>query len=396
MDGVETTILARPDVAQELLNNKGKLYEATWIDNEDTTSWRYGRLVNIELVNEASDEDNQPNGDEANYLEDTTNTKLVGSTLYVNSSLSYNVSNADQVIYTDTAYEMSLAEAIADGSYGIWVVGNQFNNTATVYVGTKLEQTNTITVTPAEGVADGALIPDADDPDGQNYTYTINDKNDDGKLDLVVKMDATSQYATMVVTETTKGASTVISPNADGTVTLSDVAKGDTYKVTVTTECNGQCAEAARAEWTITIDGFNKIGGAVDKVTYFSQNLFAGELDAYYSYADAIEAGQNSAAIDVDQYNAMRVYADMTKVAAETGYNMKIMTFSLSADATAYGESNFNATAASIAPVTAASETVTHYPVTFDSTVNPFIVLGFTPQDEPGETVYVAFNINMD
>mgnify|MGYP000546918935 FL=1 len=340
VDGVETTILARPDVAQELLNNKGKLYEATWIDNEDTTSWRYGRLVDIELVNEASDEDNQPNGDEANYLEDTTNTKLVGSTLYVNPSLSYNVSNADQVIYTDTAYEMSLAEAIADGSYGIWVVGNQFNNTATVYVGTKLEQTNTITVTPAEGVADGALIPDADDPDGQNYTYTINDKNDDGKLDLVVKMDATSQYATMVVTETTKGASTVISPNTDGTVTLPNVAKGDTYKVTVTTECNGQCAEPARAEWTITIDGWNIISDAVEKVTFTDDTNFVTEpSDVYYSYTDAV-AEENVIDANLLQHNGMRVYFDNGAIYLPEG--VKVVTFADTASALKAGSDAFN------------------------------------------------------
>ena len=392
VDGVETTILARPDVAQELLNNKGKLYEATWIDNEDTTSWRYGRLVNIELVNEASDEDNQPNGDEANYLEDTTNTKLVGSTLYVNSSLSYNVSNADQVIYTDTAYEMSLAEAIADGSYGIWVVGNQFNNTATVYVGTKLEQTNTITVTPAEGVADGALIPDADDPDGQNYTYTINDKNDDGKLDLVVKMDATSQYATMVVTETTKGASTVISPNADGTVTLSDVAKGDTYKVTVTTECNGQCAEPARAEWTITIDGWNIISKAVDRVagTGGTHNTLEQDLDVYYSYTDAVN---RPVELSIANFDWVRFYGDNDLVItndSSNGWFVKYMTFSTTAQA--LDEDNYENEAKVMS--NNVDNTVRYNSIqTTELEDNHIVVLSYTPQNEGNERVYVAFQI---
>ena len=141
VDGVETTILARPDVAQELLNNKGKLYEATWIANADTTSWRYGRLVDIELVSENTDVDaTVPQlEDDANYLENTSSTNLVltGNTLLIrDQNLSYNVTNADEVIYTDAAYEMTLADAIEAGNYGIWVVGNPFNNTATVYVGT--------------------------------------------------------------------------------------------------------------------------------------------------------------------------------------------------------------------------------------------------------------------
>ena len=343
VDGKLTEITALEAVAEELTNNMGKLYSATWVDDKDTTSADYGYLTDIELVSENTDSDTQALGTEANYLENTSSANLVltGNTLLIkDQDLSYNVTNADEVIYTDAAYEMTLADAIKAGNYGIWVVGNQFNNTATVYVGTKLEQTNTITVTPAEGVADGALIPDADDPDGQNYTYTINDKNDDGKLDLVVKMDATSQYATMVVTETTKGASTVISPNTDGTVTLPNVAKGDTYKVTVTTECNGQCAEPARAEWTITIDGWNIISDAVEKVTFTDDTNFVTEpSDVYYSYTDAV-AEENVIDANLLQHNGMRVYFDNGAIYLPEG--VKVVTFADTASALKAGSDAFN------------------------------------------------------
>lgn len=343
MDGKLTEITALEAVAEELTNNMGKLYSATWVDDKDTTSADYGYLTDIELVSENTDSDTQALGTEANYLENTSSANLVltGNTLLIkDQDLSYNVTNADEVIYTDAAYEMTLADAIKAGNYGIWVVGNQFNNTATVYVGTKLEQTNTITVTPAEGVADGALIPDADDPDGQNYTYTINDKNDDGKLDLVVKMDATSQYATMVVTETTKGASTVISPNTDGTVTLPNVAKGDTYKVTVTTECNGQCAEPARAEWTITIDGWNIISDAVEKVTFTDDTNFVTEpSDVYYRYTDAV-AEENVIDANLLQHNGMRVYFDNGAIYLPEG--VKVVTFADTASALKAGSDAFN------------------------------------------------------
>ena len=339
VDGVLTEVKTTESLAKELKANMGKLYWATWDDVK--TSDTYGQLTGINLVDEYMDYDGiSLDKIFANYLEDTSELKLVGNTLYVNKDLSYNVTNANDVIYTDAAYEMSLADAIADGSYGIWVVGDQFNNTATVYVGTKLEQTNTITVTPAEGVADGALIPDVDDPDGQNYTYTINDKNDDGKLDLVVKMDATSQYATMVVTETTKGASTVISPNTDGTVTLPNVAKGDTYKVTVTTECNGQCAEPARAEWTITIDGWNIISDAVEKVTFTDDTNFVTEpSDVYYSYTDAV-AEENVIDANLLQHNGMRVYFDNGAIYLPEG--VKVVTFADTASALKAGSDAFN------------------------------------------------------
>ena len=402
VDGVETTILARPDVAQELLNNKGKLYEAAWIDNEDTTSWRYGRLVNIELVSENTDVDaTVPQlEDDANYLENTDNLNLVGNTLYVNAGLSYNVSNANQVIFQNAAYTKTLADVVKEirndtADYGIWVVGNPFNNTATVYVGTKLEETNTITVTPAEGVADGALIAGENDPVNNTYTYTINDKNDDGTLDLVVDMLATSDYASFYVQRDPRAGESdpvaVGTGDADDVITLDNVRKGDVYKVWVTTECNGGCTNEM---WIIEIDGWNIISDAVDKVTYYQNNRFMEDLDVYYSYEDAVNAGK-SITIDVDQYDAMRVYADPATIATETPV-MRLMTFSDSADALVTGVTEFLAEASNISSVQASGESAYHYAVNFDQTVNPFIVLGFTPQSEPGVTVYVAFNINMD
>ena len=338
--------------------------------------------------------------DDANYLENTDNLNLVGNTLYVNAGLSYNVSNANQVIFQNAAYTKTLADVVKEirndtADYGIWVVGNPFNNTATVYVGTKLEETNTITVTPAEGVADGALIAGENDPVNNTYTYTINDKNDDGTLDLVVDMLATSDYASFYVQRDPRAGESdpvaVGTGDADDVITLDNVQKGDVYKVWVTTECNGGCTNEM---WIIEIDGWNIISDAVDKVTYYQNNRFMEDLDVYYSYEDAVNAGK-SITIDVDQYDAMRVYADPATIATETPV-MRLMTFSDSADALVTGVTEFLAEASNISSVQASGESAYHYAVNFDQTVNPFIVLGFTPQSEPGVTVYVAFNINMD
>lgn len=400
VDGVETTIVAEPAVAHELIANQGKLYFADWVV-ADNTSFRYGVLEDIALVNEYTDYDGRIFDETfANYLEDVSDLSYVNGTLVVNDNLSYNVGSTVEVVYNDKPYTMNLSEmvkaiqeAVQNGEeipYGIWVVGDRFNNTYTVYAGERLEETNTITVTPAEGVADGALIPDADDPDGQNYTYTINDKNDDGKLDLVVKMDATSQYASMVVTETTKGASTTIPRNADGTVTLENVAKGDTYKVTVTTECEGQCAEATRAEWTITIDGWNIISDTVTKVTYEAEQVFYGQpLDVYYSYEAAVDS---RTAIDADAFAGMRAYADGNLVVMNDSatYPVKALAFTTTGLAELSTEAAFADAAA-----TTVQDGYSWYAFG-DLQSDGVVVLGFTPQGEPGETVYAAFQINRD
>ena len=394
VDGVETTILARPDVAQELLNNKGKLYEATWIDNEDTTSWRYGRLVDIELVSENTDVDaTVPQlEDDANYLENTSSTNLVltGNTLLIrDQNLSYNVTNADEVIYTDAAYEMTLADAIEAGNYGIWVVGNPFNNTATVYVGTKLEETNTITVTPAEGVADGALIAGENDPVNNTYTYTINDKNDNGTLDLVVDMLATSDYASFYVQrEPRAGESDPVAVGrgyADDVITLNDVQKGDVYKVWVTTECNGVCTNEM---WTINVTGWNIISGAVDKIAYGGvETELKADITAYYDYGTAVANAQE---LSIASYNWIRVYGDNALVVTndEGNYPATYMTFTTSAQAAAC--TTFDTEAAALSNQTDGTLSYQVIDVSLMEN-NQVIVIGFTPQGEGSETVYTAF-----
>ena len=68
--------------------------------------------------------ENTDNDGKLNYLENTSkdNLTLTGNTLFIeDQNLSYNVTNADEVIYTDEAYEMTLAEAIEKGH--LWYLG---------------------------------------------------------------------------------------------------------------------------------------------------------------------------------------------------------------------------------------------------------------------------------
>ena len=400
VDGELTEVTTTRTIADELIRNLGKLYYATWQDDHDAGN--YGQLIRVTLVSENTDNDVQVLfGGIANYLNENIDNDFfayVNGTLVVNETLSYNVGSTVEVIYTndDVTYTMNLADVVKamkeDGAhYGLWIVGNRYDNAVTVYAGTELEEENDIRVQGDEGL----IVPKSDEITNNTYNVKINDKNADGTLDLTVDMLASSEYASFYVQRDPRAGESepvaVGTGDADDVITLDNVQKGDVYKVWVTTECNGGCTNEM---WIIEIDGWNIISDAVDKVTYYQNNRFMEDLDVYYSYEDTVNAGK-SITIDVDQYDAMRVYADPATIATETPV-MRLMTFSDSADALVTGVTEFLAEASNISSVQASGESAYHYAVNFDQTVNPFIVLGFTPQSEPGVTVYVAFNINMD
>ena len=386
VDGVLTEVKTTESLATELKANMGKLYWATWDDVK--TSDTYGQLTGINLVDEYMDYDGiSLDKIFANYLEDTSELKLVGNTLYVNKDLSYNVTNANDVIYTDAAYEMSLADAIADGSYGIWVVGDQFNNTATVYVGTKLEQNNAINVTAAKDDTDKVEItaPDLEkDPSDNTWTVKIFDKNNDGtkngEIDLSVIADG--KYATIAITGDKGNVGTI-----SGT-TLKNVAAGDKYTVTVTTECAGQCSNKT---WTIEVTGWDYISGAIDQVAYGgTENSLKKDVTVHYSYADAVT---DPVDINTVGYDYIRFYGDNDKVVTndDTTWPVKYMTFTNSDDAREWA-GDFGTAGKNM---TNATDDGAYYQLLDISklTTGNVIVLRYTPQQEGGNYVYVAFEI---
>ena len=361
----------------------GKIYWATWDDVK--TSDTYGQLTGINLVDEYMDYDGiSLDKIFANYLEDTSELKLVGNTLYVNKDLSYNVTNANDVIYTNAAYEMSLADAIADGSYGIWVVGDQFNNTATVYVGTKLEQNNAINVTAAKDDTDKVEItaPDLEkDPSDNTWTVRIFDKNNDGtkngEIDLSVIADG--KYAAIAITGDKGNVGTF-----DGT-TLKNVAAGDKYTVTVTTECAGQCSNKT---WTIEVTGWDYISGAVDKIAYggLATELKA-DITAYYDYGTAVAKAQE---LSIASYDWIRVYGDNALVVTDDGDNYPATYKSFTTSAQAAACTTFDTDADALA--NNMDGTLSYQLIDVSLMENKqVIVIGFTPQGEGGETVYTAF-----
>ena len=396
VDGVETTVIADPWVADELIRNPGKLYYANWEISHDTA--RYGVLEDITLVNEDTDYDGVLFDDTfANYIEDMSGLRYVNGTLVIDGNLSYNVGSSVEVIYTDEAYEMSLADvvkAIREGTaeYGIWVLGNRLNNTFFVYAGTRLDEENDITVTGETGLS--VTGPTTANPD--TWTVKINDKRDDGKLDLTVDMVSDSEYAYYYVQREPRADESapvaVSDPQETDAITLSDVQKGDVYKVWVYTECAWDDATSLCSPemWTIEVDGWNIISDSVTKVTYEEWEVLYGQpLDAYYSYETAID---NLTVIDADTFAGMRVYADNGAVIIDdaTNYPVKALAFSTTGLAQQSDETDF-------ASATNTTQVTPYAYYGFDGLQSGgVVVFGFTPQNEGTETVYVAFQIVRD
>ena len=278
---------------------------------------------------------------------------------------------------------MTLADvvkAIQEGAdYGIWVVGNRYNNTTTVYVGTKLEETNTISVNRAADVAAEDVSIVGPTSMTNDWTVTINDKNDDGQLDLVVDMNAVSQYAYFTVEELVNGEKTPLGTyeQSDGAAPLNDVAEGDVYVITVYTECDGTVCTAA--QWRIVVEGWNIISDAITDVTNASgTTLVAGyDYDVYY---DIEEAAKYAPTLSVDAAEALAVYFDRSDLNS-TGVKLERFSETAAVDLDVF---NKNADDASV-----------------DSTKNcvNVSVKDMTPEktvcviswESYGETVYFAF-----
>ena len=334
VDGVLTEVKTTESLATELKANMGKLYWATWDDVK--TSDTYGQLTGINLVDEYMDYDGiSLDKIFANYLEDTSELKLVGNTLYVNKDLSYNVTNANDVIYTDAAYEMSLADAIADGSYGIWVVGDQFNDTAVVYVGTRLEETDSINVTAAKDDADKMEITAPTKENADTWTVNIIDKNNNGQVDVTVDMLATSQYAYYTVQNSNGEYLKTDGLFGSEQVQLTDanlilrVSEGDRFTVTVYSECAGECNAES---WIIDVTGWDQYANAINTVASRDGKIeMMQDVTGYASVKDAVAhiktlnhgtAGYMSFNFDTDKFNfsgttcEYQIYTDTAKALA--------------------------------------------------------------------------------
>ena len=388
VDGEEKTIIAEPDVAVELLNNLGKLYYATWNTNHDDANG-YGLLQDITLVSEFNDNDVQVLfGGIANYLNENidNNFAYVNGTLIVNDSLSYNVGSTVEVIYTndDVTYTMNLADvakAMKDGAhYGLWIVGNRYDNAVTVYAGTELEEENDIRVQGDEGL----IVPKSDEITNNTYNVKINDKNADGTLDLTVDMLASSEYAFFTV-ESSDGTFDGQTAYKDE-VTLPDVKAGTTYTVTVYTECDNRdpAADCSAEVWTINVEGWNIISDVVTDIMRGDGSATIGNspYDVYYSFDAAVSAAKTLNAGDAKN---LVFTVDNTEVcdSNNASYEPKVHVFTGSATR---NEAQFDEHAQI---VTANTVNIEHVNAGTDLVVMSFVPHGYAG----GDAVYFAFYV---
>ena len=138
------------------------------------------------------------------------------------------------------------------------------------------------------------------------YKVTINDKNNDGKLNLPVDMLAGSQYAYYTV-QASNGSYLKENGYFGGTevrltdpVAIQKVAAGDKFTVTVYTECgyNGtaaldksdNCTDTSKS-WTITVTGWDMITKGITSVQNYNGGIvMAEDVTGYDSVEDAVDA----------------------------------------------------------------------------------------------------------
>ncbi len=388
VDGELTEVTTTRTIADELIRNLGKLYYATWQDNHDADN--YGQLIDVTLVSEFNDNDVQVLfGGIANYLNENIDNDFfayVNGTLVVNETLSYNVGSTVEVIYTndDVTYTMNLADvvkAMKDGAhYGLWIVGNRYDNAVTVYAGTELEEENDIRVQGDEGL----IVPKSDEITNNTYNVKINDKNADGTLDLTVDMLASSEYAFFTV-ESSEGTFDGQTAYKDE-VTLPDVKAGTTYTVTVYTECDNRdpAADCSAEVWTINVEGWNIISDVVTDIMRGDGSATIGNspYDVYYSFDAAVSAAKTLNAGDAKN---LVFTVDNTEVcdSNNTGWEPKVHVFTGSATR---NEAQFDEHAQI---VTANTVNIEHVNAGTDLVVMSFVPHGYAG----GDAVYFAFYV---
>ena len=307
VDGELTEVTTTRDLADKLIRNLGKLYYATWQDDHEAGN--YGQLIDVTLVRENTDNDVQVLfGGIANYLNPDMddNFNYVNGTLVVSEDLSYNVGSTVEVIYTNETYTMNLADvvkAMKDGTanYGLWVVGDRFNNTYTVYAGTELSNDTSISVTATE-TAEGTNIYDIDlDKGTSTYEVTLKDRNTEGALTV----KANNEYAQYQIgSEIFTG---------DEQPFIKDYYFGDSFQVIVSPEDG-----TASKTWTVTVNDYHQIDGVITKVMSSGESSSVGgvtnPLPMYKNFADAVTYAPT---LDVDTIQFIALFADNNLVVAD-------------------------------------------------------------------------------
>ena len=303
VDGVERMIKTTSENVIDLLEaNTGKLFHVDF-DRDTSHTSTYGYVEDVWLVNEKNDGRNNGSNDGCNYLSDI---QSIGNNAIKGDNVSYNLSYATEIIYSDKAWEYgSLEEAVENGC-DVWVVDDVDNISSkafTVYVGTALSDDDTITVATEgkDNIADIAFNNDT-----KTYTVTLDDRNTAGKLTI----SADNDYALYTYTVNKGDASKMI--RGDKTTTLENVNYNDVIEVTVYAEDG-----VAQETWTINVSEYVKVDGAITSVTSSGQNITLGgksyPLPMYSTFDDATS---NAAVLNKSDVQQITIHADNNLVVA--------------------------------------------------------------------------------
>ncbi len=329
VDGVEREIVTTKALMDILEENTGKLFHVTFdtvpMDAALDPNETYGYVSDVKLVNEGSDGDAR-NG--CNYL---SGSYTLGNNAIIDnvSKLSYNLSSTTQVISsTSVNYTVkTLAEAVAE-DMGIWVVDTTrdgiVNNALTIYVGTKLSDDDSITITAKTNVTDSNIVLT-----GTDYNVKLTDRNTDG----VVTRTGDDKYAMYQVDG---GAMTLSSVSTD---LIFDYEDDTSYTITVYPE-DGTGAQT----WTVSLNGYVMVDNAITSIKSSGESIsVGGATDPLPMYSNFNAATTNAVTLDVDAIEYLAVFADNGLVVADVDastvdqypeYAAKAHTFTTTADLT--------------------------------------------------------------
>ena len=382
IDGETRDIVTTARVYNILKDNIGKLFEVTFdempieVRSALTPNYDYGYVEDVKLINEAND--NTDFDVPVNYLSGGIQVGSGNSAILdVKDNTSYNLTSATEIIYTDNTYDYAdLAEAVQDGC-GVWVVDADddiSNNAATIYVGTKLSEATTISVT-----ADNAVANKIDNT--EDWQVWLESKGDETNITI----KPTSDFALYTINggALTRGDKATPYTDLDALASNGYDPQDDQYNVTVYNE-----AGTASANRTVTVTGWDKIANAVTEVTYYTNEKLDGAKDVYYTYDDAVANIGKTISAGTQQH--INVFVDNGKIYASAGVKVVYFTEAGSAknadDTTVFNGANSIGVNASAGNFFSVPFNVN------DTDYGIDIVLQFTSQG--GDPVYVAYHVN--
>ena len=376
VDGVERTIVTDADVMTTLVNNTGKLFHVRWdvFPMDFPSSLRpndtYGYVTDVDLVNEAFDGDG---AGECNYLSGNV-TVGEGAIIDQVTNHSYNLTSATQVIYNgNVTYTIENLKDAVDEGMGIWVVDNARDgvsrNAAAIYIGTKLSDDTSATVTATYNDETYPIQPDANNADLYNIETPV------GVNSANIVVDPTHVNAVVVDTLEAISHPWASAMNAD---------PATTWSLTIV-------AEDGVTERDITVSVKEADPTVIDNAVTYIRNgmnnaVLAENVDVYY---DIEEAAANAITLTNDNaYTNAKLTIDTTYL---TNTDLEIVRFTAGADAV--NEDAFNSATATVVGMSGG--------VSDDIQINDVesgtvVVVALTARDtaiSDAGTVYFAFRV---